>query len=87
MLVREARGQWWFTDSGSGLQAKWTYTAESRNVLAMLILLPGHQDPLESLHEGGMKVTKERAEKEVTRGGAMTRMGLRSGRRSTASRR
>src|SRR6188768_2575215 len=26
-LVKEARGQWWFTDSGSGLQAKWTYTA------------------------------------------------------------
>src|SRR4029077_11416567 len=32
-LVKEARGQWWFTDSGSGLQAKWTYTAESKTAL------------------------------------------------------
>src|SRR6185503_17008051 len=38
MLVKEARGQWWFTDSGSGLQAKWTYTAESRNMLGMVVL-------------------------------------------------
>ena len=31
LMVREANGQWWFTDEGTGTRAKWTYTAEGRN--------------------------------------------------------
>src|SRR5262245_24929917 len=38
--VKEARGQWWFTDNGGGTQIKWTYTAESTSWLAMLIVYP-----------------------------------------------
>ena len=68
MLVKEARGQWWFTDSGSGLQAKWTYTAVSRNVLGALVLLPVIKILWNRYMKAAMKVTKERAETEVTRG-------------------
>jgi Polyketide cyclase / dehydrase and lipid transport len=68
MLVKEARGQWWFTDSGSGLQAKWTYTAVSRNVLGALILLPVIKILWNRYMKAAMKVTKERAETEVARG-------------------
>jgi hypothetical protein len=39
MLVREANGQWWFTDHGAGTQAKWTYTAESRSLLPTPLLI------------------------------------------------
>ena len=53
MLVKEANGQWWFTDEGSGTHAKWTYTAESRFFLGDADPLSGHQDSLEPLHEGG----------------------------------
>ena len=67
-LVKEARGQWWFTDSGSGLQAKWTYTAVSRNVLGVLVLLPVIKILWNRYMKAAMKVTKERAETEVTRG-------------------
>jgi hypothetical protein len=68
MLVKEARGQWWFTDSGSGLKAKWTYTAESRNVLGALVLLPVIKILWNRYMKAAMKVTKERAETEVTGG-------------------
>jgi hypothetical protein len=68
MLVKEARGQWWFTDSGSGLQAKWTYTAVSRNVLGARVLLPVIKILWNRYMKAAMKDTKERAETEVTRG-------------------
>ena len=68
MLVKEARGQWWFTDSGSGLQAKWTYTAVSRNALGALVLLPVIKILWNRYMKAAMKVTKERAETEVARG-------------------
>lgn len=67
MLVKEARGQWWFTDSGAGLQAKWTYTAESRNPLAALLLLPVIKILWNRYMKAAMKITKERAETEVGR--------------------
>jgi hypothetical protein len=66
-LVKEARGQWWFTDSGAGLQAKWTYTAESKHVLGALILLPVIKILWNRYMRAAMRVTKERAEKEVAR--------------------
>ena len=39
-LVSEAGGQWWFTDTGSGTHVRWTYTAESRNPMATILLRP-----------------------------------------------
>ena len=66
-LVKEARGQWWFTDTGSGLQAKWTYTAESKNALSALLLIPVIKILWNRYMKAAMKVTKERAEAEVAR--------------------
>jgi hypothetical protein len=67
VLAKEARGQWWFTNSGSGLQAKWTYTFESRNVLGMLGLYPLIKILWNRYMKAAMKATKERAETEVAR--------------------
>ncbi len=64
-LVKEARGQWWFTDHGNGLQAKWTYTAESKNFLGGLMLQPVIKILWHRYMKAAMKVTKERAEAEV----------------------
>jgi len=66
-LIKEGRGQWWFTDSGSGLQAKWTYTVEGRNILAALVLYPVVKIFWNRYMKAAMKVTKERAEMEVAR--------------------
>ena len=68
MLVKEARGQWWFTDSGSGLQAKWTYTAVSRNPIGLVILYPVIKILWNRYMKAAMKVTKQRAEAEVPAG-------------------
>jgi hypothetical protein len=65
MLVKEANGQWWFTDEGSGTHAKWTYTAESRSFLAMPILFPVIKILWNRYMKAAMKQAKERAEKEV----------------------
>jgi hypothetical protein len=67
MLVREANGQWWFTDEGSGTRAKWTYTAEGRTVLAMPILIPVIRVMWKRYMSSAMKQIKARAEKEVAR--------------------
>ena len=40
MLVREAGGQWWFTDEGTGTHVKWTYTAEPRTCSRCVMLFP-----------------------------------------------
>src|SRR5262249_38811674 len=64
-VCREARGQWWFTDSGSGLQAKWTYTAQSKNALTMLLLYPVIKILWHRYMQKAMEVTKQRAEAEV----------------------
>jgi hypothetical protein len=66
-LVKEARGQWWFTDNGSGVQARWTYTAESRNAAGMILLLPVIKILWNRYMKAAMKITKERAEAEVAR--------------------
>jgi hypothetical protein len=66
-LVKEARGQWWFTDSGSGLQAKWTYTAESKNPLGLFVLYPVIKILWNRYMKAAMSATKERAEAEVGR--------------------
>ena len=69
MVVKEARGQWWFTDSGSGLQAKWTYTAESRNILTLIVLYPVIKILWNRYMTAAMKVTRQRAEAEVAGSG------------------
>ena len=65
MLVREANGQWWFTDDGSGTKAKWTYTAEGRSALVMPILIPVIRILWHRYMSAAMKKIKARAEKEV----------------------
>jgi hypothetical protein len=65
MLVREANGQWWFTDDGSGTRAKWTYTAESRSFLATPLLIPVIRIMWNRYMSTAMKHIKTRAEKEV----------------------
>src|SRR3954468_8776969 len=67
MLVKEARGQWWFTDSGQGLQAKWTYTATSKNAVGALVLFPVIKLMWNRYMQAAMNVTKARAEAEVPR--------------------
>jgi hypothetical protein len=64
-LVKEARGQWWFTDQDNGLHAKWTYTAESKTFLGGLMLQPVIKILWHRYMKAAMKVTKERAEAEV----------------------
>jgi len=65
MLVREAGGQWWFTDEGTGTHVKWTYTAESRNLLAMVLLFPVIRILWNRYMRNSMRVIKTRAEKEI----------------------
>lgn len=65
MLVREANGQWWFTDDGSGTRAKWTYTAESRSPLAAPLLLPVIRILWNRYMRTAMRHIKTRAEREV----------------------
>jgi hypothetical protein len=65
LLVREANGQWWFTDDGTGTQAKWTYTAEARSVLGMPILFPVIRILWRRYMSTAIKHVKARAEKEV----------------------
>lgn len=65
LLVREASGQWWFTDEGAGTRVKWTYTAESRTMLAMVILFPVIRILWNRYMRSSMRVIKARAEKEI----------------------
>jgi hypothetical protein len=67
MLVREANGQWWFTDEGASTRAKWTYTAESRTFLATPILIPVIRIMWNRYMSTAMRHIKTRAEKEVAR--------------------
>lgn len=67
LLVREAEGQWWFTDGGAGTHAKWTYTAESRSFLATPILVPVMKILWNRSMRSAMNRIKARAEEEVGR--------------------
>jgi len=67
LLTREARGQWWFTDSGNGTHVKWTYTAESRSFLATPVLIPVLKILWNQSMRSAMDRIKARAEKEVKR--------------------
>jgi hypothetical protein len=65
MLVREANGQWWFTDEGPGTRAKWTYTAEARSIFVMPMLVPVIRILWNRYMRTAMNHIKARAEKEV----------------------
>jgi hypothetical protein len=65
LLVKEARGQWWFTPGAAGTRAKWTYAFEGRTFWAMPLLLPFVKILWKRYMRAAMKVTKERAEQEV----------------------
>lgn len=65
LLVRGASGQWWFTDEGSGTRVKWTYTAESRTMIAMVILFPVIRILWNRYMRSSMRIIKTRAEKEI----------------------
>jgi hypothetical protein len=67
MLVREATGQWWFTDDGAGTHAKWTYTAESRSLLAAPLLVPVIKILWRRYMTSAIRRIKARAEHEVMR--------------------
>jgi len=64
-LVRTAGGQWWFTDDGHGTHVKWTYTAEARSGLAMILLFPVIKILWHRYMAAAVAVTKARAEREV----------------------
>lgn len=66
-LVKEAGGQWWFTDAGGGTHAKWTYTAESKNDLAIVVLTPIIKILWNHYMTAALEVIKTRAEAEVGR--------------------
>jgi len=65
MLVREAGGQWWFTDEGPGTHVKWTYTAESRNFLTIVLLFPVIRIVWNRYMRSSMSIIKARAEREI----------------------
>jgi hypothetical protein len=67
MLVREANGQWWFTDEGAGTHVKWTYTAEGQSFLVMPVLFPVIRIFWNRYMRSAMNRIKARAEKEVVR--------------------
>jgi hypothetical protein len=66
-LVKEAGGQWWFTDEGGGTHAKWTYTAESKNPAGMILLNPIIKILWNHYMTAALGVIKARAEAEVGR--------------------
>lgn len=67
-LVKEAGGQWWFTDAAGGTHAKWTYTAESKSDLGMIALNPIIKILWHNYMTAALGVIKARAEAEVGKG-------------------
>lgn len=72
-FCKEARGQWWFTDDGPGVRVTWTYTAESRTPLAMLMLYPVIKLLWHRYMQAAMAATRARAEAEVGAAGGRAR--------------
>jgi hypothetical protein len=64
-LVKEAGGQWWFTDEGGGTHAKWTYTAESKTPAGIILLNPIIKILWNHYMTAALGVIKARAETEV----------------------
>lgn len=64
-LVKEARGQWWFTDDPGGTHVKWTYSFVARFWPAVLVLLPLVKILWSRYMAAALAETKRRAEAEV----------------------
>ncbi len=67
LMVKEARGQWRFTDEGKGTQIQWTYTAVARAWWAMPVLFPVIKILWNRYMKAGVKIIQARAQKEVPR--------------------
>ena len=67
-LVKEASGQWWFTDDGPGTHTKWTYAFVGKGIWAIPLLLPMVKIFWNRSMKAATGIIKERAEKEVTGG-------------------
>src|SRR6478609_3261692 len=67
-LVKEAGGQWWFTDQDGGTHAKWTYTAESKSAAGIVVLTPIITILWHHYMIAALGVIKARAEAEVGKG-------------------
>ncbi|XXT14605.1 SRPBCC family protein [Sorangium sp. So ce429] len=64
-LVKEARGQWWFTDDCPGTKVKWLYEFEGTSALATLLLTPAIKILYRRYMVASMQRIKERAESEL----------------------
>lgn len=68
LLVKEARGQWWFTDEGAGTHVKWTYAFECTSPLAVPLLFPVVKLMWNRSMRSAVEAIRVRAQEEV-RGG------------------
>ncbi|WP_437980388.1 SRPBCC family protein [Sorangium sp. So ce117] len=64
-LVKEARGQWWFTDDGAGTKVKWLYEFEGTSALATLLLTPAIKVLYNWYMVAGVQRIKKRAQNEL----------------------
>jgi hypothetical protein len=65
-LAGEARGQWWFTESGQdATEVVWTYSFSARSVAAQLVLLPVVKIVWSGFMRVGMRAFGELAASEV----------------------
>jgi hypothetical protein len=69
LLVKEGRGQWWFTDAAGGTHIKWTYEFEPRSALAAPFLVPFVKLAWTSSMRSALDNIKARAERELKEGG------------------
>lgn len=64
-LVKQAGGEWRFTDEGGGTHAKWTYTAEAKHDLGIIVLTPIIKILWNHYMTAALETIKARAEAEV----------------------
>lgn len=65
MLVKEGRGQWWFTDEPSGTHVKWTYAFIPKSALAGVLLMPVVKFSWNAAMKATLENIKRRAETEL----------------------
>lgn len=64
-LVREARGQWWFEESGGGTRMRWQYSFTPTSRLAGIALAPVVKVLWNRYMASAMETARRRAEAEV----------------------
>ena len=65
MLVKEGRGQWWFTDAPSGTHLKWSYAFVPASALAAPLLVPVVKFAWNRSMKAAIANIKARAETEL----------------------